>query len=182
MRGWRRECKWSRRRVEGRKGRGKWKNKWRKRVRRQVGSEGLFRIIPSDTCKEVRTLIEFPRSVTPDDRGERESKRALRFSEEFLEVKTAKFTNRVHEVNDRAVIPFNKDTRWAVLWKVPGCHKHSVSRTNCFSIGGIRTREERHCKGVKKSQTLGGVFPQNNSGTTNAMFAEGSAVKLYDEI
>jgi len=26
------------------------------------------------------------------------------------------------------------------------------------------------------------VFPQNNTGTTNAMFAEGAAVKLNDEI
>ena len=115
-------------------------------------SERLFRIVPSDTCKEVRILIEFPRSVTPDERGERESKRVLRFSEEVLEVKTAKFTNRVHEVNDSAVIPFNKDTRLEVQWKVPGCHKPSVSRTNCFSIDSIRTREERHCEGVKKSQ------------------------------
>ena len=120
----------------------------RKRVRQQIGSERLFSIVPSKTCKEVRAFIEFPRSVTPDERWKRESKRVLCFDKEFLEVRTAKFTNGVHEVNDRAIIPFNKDTGWAVQRKVPGCHKHSVSSTNGFSIGGIRTREERHCEGV----------------------------------
>ena len=106
----------------------------------------------------------------------------LRFSEKFLEVRTAKFTNGVHEVNDRTVITFNKDTRWAVMCKVPCSHKHGVGRANCFSTGGIRTREKRDCKGVQKSETLSSVFPQNNAGATNAMLTEGPAVKLYDEI
>ena len=72
----------------------------------------------------------------------------LRFSKKFLKVKTPKFTNGVHEVNDRAVIAFNKDTGRAVLWKVPCSHKHGMGRTDCFSIGGVRTREERDCKSV----------------------------------
>ena len=43
-----------------------------------------------------------------------------------------------------------------------------------------RTREERDSKGVKKSKTSGGVFPQNNARTTDTMLTEGSAVKLND--
>ena len=93
----------------------------------------MFRIITSDTCKKVRTFIEFPRSVTPYDRGERESKRVLRFSKKFLKVKTPKLTNGVHEVNDRAVVvAFNKDTGGAVLWKVPCGHEHGMGRTDMF--------------------------------------------------
>ena len=87
----------------------------------------------------------------------------LRFSEEFLEVRTAKFTNRVHEVNDRTVITLNEHTRWAVMCKVPRSHKNGVGSANCFSVGGIRTREERDCKGVQKSETLSSVFPQCRS-------------------
>jgi len=106
----------------------------------------------------------------------------LRFSEEFLEVSTSKFTYRVHEVNDRTVITLDEDTRGAVMWKVSCGHKNGVGSAHCFSVGGIRTREERDGKGVKKSKTLSGVFPQNNAGATNSMFTEGPAIKLNDEV
>ena len=106
----------------------------------------------------------------------------LRFSEEFLEVSTSKFTNRVHEVNNRTVITLDEDTRGAVMWKVSCSHKNGVGSAHGFSIGGIRAREERDGKGVKKSKTLSGVFPQNNAGATHSMFTEGPAIKLDDEV
>ena len=64
-RGWRRKSKGSRRRIEGRKGRGKWEREGRKGIGQQFRSEGLFRVITSNTCKKIRTFVEFPRSVTP---------------------------------------------------------------------------------------------------------------------
>ena len=106
----------------------------------------------------------------------------LRFSEEFLEVSTSKFTHRVHEVNDRTVVTLNDDTRWAVMWKVSRCHKNSVGSAYCFSVGGIRTGEKRDGKGVQESKTLSSVFPQDNAGATNSMFTEGPAIKLNDEV
>ena len=68
------------------------------------------------------------------------------------------------------------------MWKVSRGHENGVGRAHCFSIGGIRTGEERDGKGVKKSKTLSGVFPQNNAGATNPMFTEGPAIKLNDEV
>ena len=64
-RGWRRKSKGSRRGIEGRKGRGKWEGERRKGIGQQFRSEGLFRVITSNTCEKIRTFIEFPRSVTP---------------------------------------------------------------------------------------------------------------------
>ena len=69
-----------------------------------------------------------------------------------------------------------------MLWKVSRGHENGVGSAHCFSIGGIRTGEERDGKGVKKSKTLSGVFPQNNAGATNPMFTEGPAIKLNDEV
>ena len=68
------------------------------------------------------------------------------------------------------------------MWKVSRGHENGVGSAHCFSIGGIRTGEERDGKGVKKSKTLSGVFPQNNAGATNPMFTEGPAIKLNDEV
>ena len=87
----------------------------------------------------------------------------LRFSEEFLEVSTSKFTHRVHEVNDRTVVTLNDDTRWAVMWKVSCGHKNGVGSAYCFSVGDIRTGEKRDGKGVQESKTLSSVFPQCRS-------------------
>ena len=64
-RGWRRKSKRSRRRVAGRKGRGKWERERRKGIGQQFRSERLFCVITSNACKKVRTFVEFPRSVTP---------------------------------------------------------------------------------------------------------------------
>ena len=86
--------------------------------------------------------------------GREKSKCMLRFSEEFLEVSTSKFTHRVHEVNDRTVVTLNDDTRWAVMWKVSCGHKNGVGSAYCFSVGGIRTGEKRDGKGVQESKTL----------------------------
>ena len=67
----------------------------------------------------------------------------------FLEVSTTEFTNRVHEVNNRTVITLNEDTRRAVMWKVSRGHENSVGSAHCFSIGGIRTGEERDGRRVR---------------------------------
>jgi len=64
-RGWRRKSKGSRRGVERRKGRGEWEREGRKGIGQQFRSEGLLRVISSNTCKKVRTFVEFPWSVTP---------------------------------------------------------------------------------------------------------------------
>jgi len=106
----------------------------------------------------------------------------LSVSEELLEISAAEFTNGVHEINNRTVIPFNEDTRRAVMWKVSRGHENSVGSAHCFSIGSIRTGEERDCKGVKEGKTLSGVFPKNNAGATYPMLTEGLAIKMNDEV
>ena len=106
----------------------------------------------------------------------------LSFNEEFLEVGTSKFTHRIHEINNRTVVSFNDDTRWAVLWKVSRSHKNRVGSSDCFSVGSIRTGEKRDGRGIQESKALSSVFPQNNAGATNSMFTESPAIKLNNEI
>ena len=130
---WGRKSKRNRRRVAGGEGGRKWEGKRREGVRQQFRSEGLFCEIASDACKKIRTFIKFPRSITPENGGKRKSKCMLCFSEEFLKVSTSKFTHRIHEVNDRTVVTFNDDTRWAVMWKVSRSHKNGVGSAYCFT-------------------------------------------------
>ena len=64
-RGRRRKSKGNRRRVEGRKGRGEWERERRKGIGQQFRSEGLSRVITSNTRKKIRAFVEFPWGVTP---------------------------------------------------------------------------------------------------------------------
>ena len=84
-----------------------------KRRKREEGSRRLcevfFNVVSGNTSKVICTTIKFPRGIRPEYWWQREGENMLRFFQELLQITPAKFAFVCHEVNDCAIVSFNKD-------------------------------------------------------------------------
>ena len=64
-----------------------------------------------------------------------------------------------HEINDGAVIPFDKDFGGLIACVVFSCEYNSVRSTACLGMRSVRTGIDRDTEGVNRFQGSVGVPP-----------------------